>query len=384
MLQLEPYRVDVDREVVEDLWHRLDKTRWPAPDPGGAWSGGTDLVTLRGLCEYWRTGFDWFAAQDRLNAWPQVRTIVDGQPLHAIHARSPHPHALPLVLTHGWPGSVAEFLRVIDPLVDPPAYGGDAADAFHVVAPSLPGFGFSGPTRTPGWHPRRTAEAVAQLMATLGYDRYGAQGGDYGAMVTTQLGLVDTDHLAGIHLNMVIAMRPKGPDPFAGVTDAERTVYEAAVAKAADVSGYQQIQRSRPQTLGFGLHDSPAGLAAWILEKFREWSDCGGDVTSRFSADELLTNIMIYWVTGTITSSCRLYAETARAGRGYSAPDRFVPVPMGYARFPADGFLAPRAWVERSYDVRRWTEMPSGGHFAAMEAPALLVDDVRAFFRDLR
>jgi pimeloyl-ACP methyl ester carboxylesterase len=384
MLEIESYRVDVGIDIIADLHRRLDRVRWPDPAPGPPWLGGTDLTALRALCPHWRTEFDWTRAQARLNQWPHVRTVVDGQPLHAIHARSPHPHALPLVLTHGWPGSVAEFLDVIDPLVDPVAHGGRAEDAFHVVAPSLPGFGFSGPTVAPGWHPQRIATAVAQLMAALGYDRYGAQGGDYGAMVTTQLGLVDPEHVAGIHLNMVIAMRPKGPDPFAGVTDEERRVHAAAVATAGDISGYQQIQRSRPQTLGYGLHDSPVALAAWIMEKFREWSDCGGDIATRFSSDDLLTNIMIYWVTGTITSSCRLYAETARAGKGFSAPDRFVPVPMGYARFPADGFLAPRAWVERFYDVRRWTEMPSGGHFAAMEEPALLVGDVRAFFRDLR
>ena len=382
-VQLEPFRVAVDDAVLDDLRARLARTRWPAPGPGGAWDGGTNVGFLRELCAYWRDGFDWRRAEARLNTWPHVVARVDGQRLHAIHARSPHPQARPLVLLHGWPGSVAEFLRVIDPLIDPTAHGGDAADAFHVVAPSLPGFGFSGPTTEPGWHPRRIATAVGALMAALGYARYGAQGGDYGAMVATQLGYVDAVHVAGIHLNMVIAMRPKVDDPWAGVTDAERADHAGAVARTPDISGYQLIQRSRPQTLGAGLHDSPAGLAAWIVEKFREWSDCGGDLTSRFSFDDLLTNITIYWVTGTITSSCRLYAETARGGRGVSAPDTKVPVPMGHARFPAEGFRAPRVWVEHYYDLRRWTDMPRGGHFAAMEEPALLVDDVRAFFRDL-
>ena len=289
---------------------------------------------------------------------------------------------MPLVITHGWPGSVVEFLEIIDPLRDPTAHGGDAADAFHVVCPSMPGYGFSEAAHEPGMHPRRVAEMIAELMARLGYARYGAQGGDWGSMISQQLALTDPDHCAGIHLNMVFAGPPEGvANPTEGLTPQELANLADGQRIQNEEMGYFRIQSTKPQTLGVGLNDSPAGLASWIVEKFRTWSDCGGDVESVYTKDRLLANITLYWVTGTITSSTRLYCETHRA-EGLGASDHDVP--MGCAIFPKELVRGPRSWVESHFNVQQWTEMPRGGHFAAMEQPDLLVDDVRSFFRALR
>jgi microsomal epoxide hydrolase len=383
MTEIRPFRITVDDGVLDDLRERLDRTRWPDQIPGSGWDYGTDLAELQDLCTYWRDEFDWRAAEARLNAWPQCETYIDDTHVHFVHARSPYAGALPLVMTHGWPGSVAEFLKVLGPLTDPPAHGGDAADAFHVVAPSMPGYGFSGPTRRRGMDVRAVAEVVAALMARLGYDRYGAQGGDWGALVSSHLGVVDAAHLAGIHLNMVVARPPDATDPTAGVRPDELEALGAMAGFRRDETGYQAIQGTKPQTLAYGLTDSPAGLAGWILEKFRTWSDCGGDVFSRFSRDELLTNITIYWVTGTINSSTRLYYESRRSGH-FGPPEKCVAVPTGAAIFPRELLRPPRAWAEAAFDIVHWTRMPSGGHFAAMEEPELLVEDVRSFFRAVR
>ena len=296
---------------------------------------------LQELCAYWQHEFDWRAAEARLNSWPQFATEVDGEHLHFIHARSPHPDAVPLIITHGWPGSVVEFLDILGPLTDPVAHGGDAADAFHVVCPSMPGYGWSGPTHQQGWDIRRVAEANATLMAQLGYERYGAQGGDWGAIATTLLGLADPDHLIGLHVNMVIAGPPTGSsNPMQGLTEAETQAVADMTHFQQHETGYQAIQGTKPQTLGYGLTDSPAGLAGWIVEKFRTWSDCNGDVESSFTKDQLLTNITAYWVTNTISSSVRLYCESQRARANGPAPD-FVEVPTGVAIFPKE--LYPRA-----------------------------------------
>jgi microsomal epoxide hydrolase len=380
---IRPFRIDVPGDVLTDLHDRLARTRWPDQMPDTGWDYGTDLAALQGLCTYWRDEFDWRAQEERLNAWPQFATEIDGTHLHFIHARSPHADALPLVIIHGWPGSIAEFLNVLGPLTDPPAHGGDAADAFHVVAPSMPGYGFSGPTTRPGMDVRAVATVIAALMARLGYERYGAQGGDWGALVSTHLGLVDAERVSGIHLNMVVARPPSGGDAMTGVQPDEIEALGDVAAFLQEGTGYQAIQGTRPQTLAYGLTDSPAGLAGWILEKFRAWSDCGGDVFSRFTPDELLTNIGIYWMTGTINSSTRLYCESRRSGRFDAVAER-VPVPMGAAIFPKELFRPPRVWAEAIYDVVHWTKMPSGGHFAAMEEPQLLVDDIRRFFRRVR
>jgi microsomal epoxide hydrolase len=380
--EIRPYRVDVAADVLDDLRDRLDRTRWPDQIPGSEWGYGTDMATLQDLCAYWRDGFDWRAAEARLNEWSQFETDIDDIHIHFVHARSPEPDALPLVITHGWPGSVAEFLKILGPLTDPVAHGGSAGDAFHVVAPSMPGYGFSGPTTRPGVDIRTVAEVNAALMARLGYDRYGAQGGDWGAIATTQLGLLDAPHLAGIHVNMVVARPPEG-DAMAGVLPEEQDGVTAMREFLAEETGYQAIQGTKPQTLAYGLTDSPAGLAGWILEKFRTWSDCDGDVYSRFTRDELLTNITIYWVTGTINASTRMYCESRRSGR-FGAAGQHVKVPTGVALFPKELFRPPRVWAEAAYDIVQWTRMPSGGHFAAMEEPDALVTDIRTFFRRVR
>lgn len=383
MTAIEPFTIDVSDEVLADLDRRLRSARFPDQLPGTGWTLGTDAAYLRTLVDGWRDRYDWRASEAALNRLDQYVTSVDGQRLHFVHVRSPRPDAIPIVLLHGWPSTFAEFADVIGPLADPDAHGLGPGPAFHVVCPSLPGYAFSGPTTRRGWTPHRMAGAISELMVRLGYDRYLAQGGDWGSMVASQLGLVDPERVMGFHLNMVIAPAPPEAERFVGVTDAERRDLDTMYESGRHEMGYQQIQRTRPATLTAGLADSPVGLAAWIVEKYRSWSDCDGDVESSFTRDQLLTTIMLYWVTGTIGSACRLYAETAKAGRGASLPDQPVPVPMAYARFPADGFTPPRAWVERLYDVRRWTAMPRGGHFAAQEEPGLLVGDIRDFVGSL-
>ncbi len=382
--RIEKFEIRVEDAVLDDLKQRLARTRWTDQIEGSGWDYGTDAAYLKELCEYWREKFDWRRQEAQLNRFDHYRTELDGQTLHFVHRRSPVKGALPLVLTHGWPGSFWLFYKIIDVLADPESHGGRAEDAFHVICPSLPGYGFSGPTREPGWDIRRVAEAISALMARLGYQRYGAQGGDWGSLATTQLALIDAEHLAGIHLNMVVAGPPEGEsEPTQGLTPEELQGLADMGEFQKTGSGYAQIQGTRPQTLGYALNDSPAGLAAWIVEKFRAWSDCDGDIEKRYTKDDLLTNITIYWVTQTINSSVRLYCESFRSGR-FGLADRKVEVPTGCAIFPKDIIRPPRRWAEAHYDVRRWTEMPAGGHFAALEEPEALVDDIRAFFRELR
>jgi pimeloyl-ACP methyl ester carboxylesterase len=380
-MEIESFTVDVPQAALDDLHERLARTRFPEQIPDAGWDYGTELGYERELVEYWRDTYDWRVHEARLNAFDHYVTEVDGQRIHFIHQRSPEPDAFPLIITHGWPGSIVEFLDVIGPLTDPRAHGGDPADAFHVVCPSIPGYAFSGPTRERGWHPGRVAGAWAALMAALGYERYGAQGGDWGAIITTQLGLVDPERLAGIHLNMVVAGPPPDGDPEP-LSAAEQQALADMAAYFETDSGYMQIQSTKPQTIGYALEDSPAGLAAWIVEKFRSWSDCDGDVESVFTRDQLLTNIMCYWLTGTAHSSARLYYENRVAGN-FAAGGR-VDVPTGAAIFPREIIRPPRRWAEQRFNITHWTEMPRGGHFAAMEQPELFVDDVRAFFRTVR
>ena len=362
---IEPFSVRVDDAVLDDLGDRLAATRFPDQIEGTGWEYGVPTAYLRELVDYWRDVYDWRAHEARLNEFEHFRAEVDGQSIHFVHARSANDDAFPLLLMHGWPGSVAEFVDVIPRL----------AEEFHVVAPSLPGYGFSAPTRTRGWDPWRVAGAFVELMRRLGYDRYGAQGGDWGAQVATRIGALDPDHCAAIHLNMVIAEPPDEPVPL---TDAEQADLRAMKAFQREEAGYAAVQGTKPQTLGAALNDSPAGLLAWIVEKFRAWSDCDGDVERAFTRDQLLTNVMVYWVTRTITSSMRLYWELVHADQG--APDR-VEVPTGVARYPKEVFRFPRAWIERRYHVTYWNELPRGGHFAAMEQPELFADDIRTFFR---
>jgi pimeloyl-ACP methyl ester carboxylesterase len=387
-MKIEPFRIAIPDAVLADLRERLRRTRWPDQIEGAGWTYGTDGAYLRELVAYWIEKFDWRAQEAALNRFPQFRAAVDGFGVHFIHARGKGPKPLPLLISHGWPGSVAEFTEIIDPLADPAAHGGDPADAFDVVAPSLPGYGFSDRPREPGWDVMRVAALFARLMEGLGYARYGAQGGDWGAAVSTALGTAFADRVCGIHLNMLIAARPPAND--AELSADERAIVQRFREFQKDETGYMQIQGTKPQTLGTALNDSPAGLAAWIVEKFRTWSDCGGEVERRFTKDRLLTNVTIYWATETINSSIRLYYETMhnplmRGGLEGSMDSVFkVPVPTGVADFPAEVYRPPRSWAEKVYHITHWTGMRAGGHFAAMEEPAALVADIRTFFRALR
>jgi len=377
-----PFQIHVPDAVLADLKERLARTRFPSEIDGSGWDYGTNLAYLKELVGYWRTKFDWRAQERRLNQMPQFKTTIDGVELHFVHQRSNRPGATPLVFIHGWPGSFFEVTKIIGPLTDPTAHGGRPEDAFDVVAISLPGYGFSGKPTQPGYSNRRIASMIAQLMARLGYSRYGAQGGDWGGFIVRQLGLTDPTHLIGLHSNFCLASAPAGvANPNEGVPAEELRRIEANRGRTTNETAYSQLQASKPQTLGYSLNDSPAGLAAWIVEKFRTWSDSDGNVERHFTKDELLTNIMIYWVTETGPSSVRLYYEN-RKDPGLSGR---VEVPFACARFPMEPFVnTPRKWIEAAYNVQHYTEMPRGGHFPALEEPALLVDDIRDFFRGRR
>lgn len=378
-----PFTIRVPDAVLADLKARLANRRLPAPLQGDGWALGTDIKYVRELLAYWRDRFDWRAQERRLNQLEQFTTTIDGLRVHFVHRKSKHPGAFPLLITHGWPGSFVEFTKVIGPLTDPPAFGGRAEDAFHVVIPSIPGFAFSEAPRQPGFNPARIAATEAQLMARLGYTRYGAQGGDWGSIISTQVALQDAAHVAGLHLNMCVGAAPAGSDPNAGLTARELERLKQRQVFQAEETGYQQIQGTKPQTIGIALNDSPAALAAWIVEKFTSWCDCNGHPETAFTKDELLTNIMLYWVTETAASAARIYYESRHAPPAPTAGRR-IETPTACADFPKEIIWSPRKWLEPRYNITRWTEMPRGGHFAALEQPELFVDDVRAFFRTVR
>lgn len=378
---IERFEIHVDDSVLQDLHERLARTRFPDQIDGTGWECGIPADYLRQLVEYWRDTYDWRAQEARLNAFANFRTRIDGQSIHFIHARAARADAFPLLIMHGWPGSIVEFLDVIPRLAIPEEYGAPAEDALHVIAPSLPGYGFSEPTRTPGWDVRRIAHAYVELMSRLGYRRYGVQGGDWGAQIATRIASLDPEHCKAVHLNMPIASRPENPGPL---TEEEKADLAAMAHFQQEESGYALLQGTKPQTLGVALNDSPAALLAWIVEKFRAWSDCAGHPENTFSRDQLITNVMLYWVTQTITSSIRLYWESRRGGLWKETPDR-VEAPTGVARYPQEKVLRfPRAWVEQTYNVTHWAVMPHGGHFAAMEQPELFAEDVRRFFQTVR
>jgi pimeloyl-ACP methyl ester carboxylesterase len=377
---IEPFEIHVDDAKLDDLRARLSLVRYPDQIEGSGWDYGIPTGYVRELVDYWRDEFDWRAQEARLNSLDQHLTTIDGQPIHFVHARSRHPDAVPMLLLHGWPGSVVEFLDVIPRLTEPDAHGARAEDAFHVVAPSLPGYGFSGPTRDRGWDAWRIARAFAELMHRLGYVRYGAQGGDWGAQVATRIAAVDEEHCVALHLNMPIATKPDEPVPL---TDQDEADLAAMLRFQRSESGYALEQATKPQTLGMALNDSPAGLLAWIVEKFRAWSDCDGHPENVFTRDQLITNVMVYWLSSTITSSARLYWEHQHQSAGEGEPG-FVATPTGVARYPKEVVRFPRSWIERRYNITHWVDMPRGGHFAAMEQPGLFVDDVRSFFRLMR
>ena len=376
--EVTPFRIDIPQADLDDLRDRLARTRWPDEIPGAGWDYGIPLDYTRELAEYWRTSYDWRVHERQLNEFPQFTTTIDGQRVHFLHVRSPEPDAVPLIMTHGWPGSVVEFTKVIGPLTDPRAHGGDPADAFHLVLPSIPGYGFSGPTRERGWNVQRVARAWDQLMLRLGYPRYGAQGGDWGAIISRELGLSAAGHVIGVHLNMLIA---QGDLDETGLTDVEKGRLERRRQFRRDGQGYSAIQSTRPQTLAYGLTDSPAGQLAWIAEKFRAWTD--GDLPDdAVDRDQLLTNITLYWLTGTAGSSARLYFEAANSGTW--GPPQYSAAPTGVAVFPYEIAPSVRRFAEQSNNIVHWSEFDRGGHFAAMEEPDLLVPDIRAFFQKLR
>lgn len=377
---VEQFRIGIDEPTLDDLHDRLARTRFPDQIDGTGWEYGIPVDYLQQLVEYWRDTYDWRSQEDRLNEFSHFRTRIDDQAIHFIHARSPHPDAFPLIISHGWPGSVVEFADVIPRLTDPEAFGGDAGDAFHVVAPSLPGYGFSEPPRTSGWDEERVARAFIELMRRLDYSRYGSQGGDWGAQVTTRIGLLDPGHCAGIHLNMALG---QPSDSAAPLTAEEQADLAAMQQFVKEESGYAHEQGTKPQTLGMALNDSPAGLLGWIVEKFRAWSDCDGHPENCFTRDQLITNVMLYWVTQTSASSARLYWESRHSPRT-SAALPFVGAPTGVARYPKEVLRWPRSWVERQYNVVHWATMERGGHFPAMEQPDLFVEDLRTFFRTVR
>ena len=383
-MDVRPFTIAIEDSVLEDLQKRLADTRWPDEIPNTGWDYGSNLGYLKELVEYWRTKFDWRAQEAKLNAFNHFKSEVDGLDIHFIHEKGKGPNPIPLIITHGWPSCFFEMTKIIPLLADPASHGGDAADSFDVVAPSLPGFGFSDHAQERGMEVQRVAGMWNKLMTqNLGYPKFAAQGGDIGSGVTARLGFAHSDTLFGIHLTSITR-----PTPYMGpgskpVTDAEQALITQRDKWFTDEGGYNHIQGTKPQTLAYGLNDSPVGLAAWIVEKYRTWSDCGGDVEKSYTKDELLTIVTIYWVTQTISSSTRMYFENQK-NLWTMEKDQKVPAPAGMAMFPQEISKPPREWGERSYDVRRWTELTSGGHFAALEEPQQLAEEVSAFFRDFR
>lgn len=378
----QPFQLHVTDREIADLRERLALTRYPEKTPGEPWAHGTDVDYLRDLIEYWRADFDWRAAEARLNAFPQFKVALHGIELHFLHVEGKGPNPTPLLLSHGWPGSVFEFLDIIPRLTDPARFGGDPADAFTVVAPSLPGYGLSFRAGQARFSLEMICDCLAELMTdVLGYRKFGAQGGDWGAFVASRLGATLGGRLIGIHLNFLTVRRD--PKLLPHPTPAEQKYLDELEIWLKEETGYQWIQGTRPQTLAIGLSDSPAGLAAWIVEKFRAWSDCGGNIESAFTKDQLLEDVSLYWFTGAIGSS--FWPYYARLHGPWPIPDGGVSVPTGYAGFPREILRPPRSFAETMYtDIRRWTEMPTGGHFAAMEQPEALANEIVEFFRPLR
>lgn len=375
---IRPFVLRIDEAQLDDLRQRLDRTRWPDAELVDDWSQGVPLERIQALVAHWRSQYDWRRCEARLNGLGQYLTCIDGVDMHFLHIRSPHDDALPMLLTHGWPGSVVEFLKCIGPLTDPTAHGGEARDAFHLVIPSLPGHGFSGKPRETGWTVGRIAKAWAVLMQRLCYTRYVAQGGDWGAAVTTAMGIDRPEGLAAIHLNMPL-VRPR--DPGTDLAPAEARMLERLAFYKRWDSGYAAQQSSRPQTLGYALADSPAGQAAWIYEKFFAWTDHRGAPEDVLTPDEMLDNIMLYWLPNNATSSARLYWESYRGGFGAVQ----LELPTGCSVFPKDVYTAPRSWAERCMrQLIYWNELDRGGHFAAFEQPVLFVEELRKCFRLVR
>ncbi len=373
-----PFSINVSDEILEDLSTRLANTRWPEAEPVGDWSQGAPLAWIQEVCTYWKDAYDWRAREAALNRFDHFTTTLDGLDFHFVHQRSPHENALPLVMTHGWPGSIVEFHKVIEPLVDPTKHGGSASDAFHLILPTLPGFGFSGKPTETGWGVERTAKAWTELMGRLGYEHYVAQGGDWGSAVTTALGWMDPEHCKAIHVTLAMGTRPK--------VDGEPTAQEQRALDGLKHyndwdSGYSKEQSTRPQTIGYALNDSPTGQAAWILEKFWAWTDCDGHPENVLTRDELLDNVMLYWATASGASSARIYWQSFRRSERHP-----VTIPTGVAVYPKEIVPPVRKWMEAEYfpNIQHWAELGKGGHFAAFEQPDTFVEDLRTFFRTVR
>ena len=377
MSEITPFTINTPEEQLTDLRNRINNTRWAEEECVDDWSQGIPLTYVREIADYWANQYDWRKSEQYLNTFDHFQTNIDDLAIHFIHQKSPHPDAYPLIITHGWPGSIVEFHKVIQPLVDPTKHGGKAEDAFHVVCPSLPGYGFSGKPSQSGWGVEKIAETWDQLMVRLGYENYGAQGGDWGAAVTTQIGR-NIGHCDAIHINMPIG-RPT-PESLQDPTDEEKSALEGLTYYQEWDSGYSKQQSTRPQTLGYGLVDSPVGQMAWIIEKFWSWMDCDGHPENTLTRDELLDNVMLYWLTASGASSARLYWESFGS---FGGGDK-VELPTGVASFPKEIIRSPRRWCEESYNITHWTTMPKGGHFGAFEQPELFINDLRNFFKTIR
>ena len=376
--EIRPFKIHIDDAELADLKRRLRATRWPDAQTVGDWGQGIPLHYVQKVCDYWAHEYDWRKTEARLNALPQSQTDLDGVSIHFLHIRSRHDDALPLVLTHGWPGSIIEFLKIIPALTDPTAHGGQASDAFHVVCPSLPGYGFSGKPKQSGWTVEKIARAWSELMLRLGYQRYYAQGGDWGAVVTTAIALQDTEHCHGVHLNMPL-VRPD-PATMSSLTQEEKDGLAGMQHYQDWDSGYSKQQSTRPQSLGYGLADSPAGQAAWILEKFWAWTDCDGHPENALTRDEMLDDVMLYWLPNAAASSARLYWESFNK-INYDP----VRIPVGCSVFPKEIFRVSRRWAQKRYpNLVYWNRLDKGGHFAAFEQPELFVHELRACFRKMR
>lgn len=377
MSEITPFTINTPEEQLTDLRNRINNTRWAEEECVDDWSQGIPLTYVREIADYWANQYDWRKSEQYLNTFDHFQTNINDLDIHFIHQKSPHPDAYPLIITHGWPGSIVEFHKVIQPLVDPTKHGGKAEDAFHVVCPSLPGYGFSGKPSQSGWGVEKIAETWDQLMVRLGYENYGAQGGDWGAAVTTQIGR-NIGHCDAIHINMPIG-RPT-PESLQDPTDEEKSALEGLTYYQEWDSGYSKQQSTRPQTLGYGLVDSPVGQMAWIIEKFWSWMDCDGHPENTLTRDELLDNVMLYWLTASGASSARLYWESFGS---FGGGDK-VELPTGVASFPKEIIRSPRRWCEESYNITHWTTMPKGGHFGAFEQPELFINDLRIFFKTIR
>ena len=377
MSEITPFTIKISEDQITDLRNRINNTRWVEEECVNDWSQGIPLTYVREVADYWANQYDWRKSEQYLNTFDHYQTNINDLDIHFIHQKSPHPNAYPLVITHGWPGSIIEFHKVIQPLVNPTKHGGKAEDAFHVICPSLPGYGFSGKPTVSGWGVEKIAQTWDQLMIRLGYGNYGAQGGDWGAAVTTQIGR-NVGHCDGIHINMPIG-RPT-PESLQDPTDEEKSALEGLTYYQEWDSGYSKQQSTRPQTLGYGLVDSPVGQMAWIIEKFWSWMDCDGHPENTLTRDELLDNVMLYWLTASGASSARLYWESFGS---FGGGDK-VEIPTGVASFPKEIIRSPRRWCEQSYNITHWTTMPKGGHFGAFEQPELFVNDLRTFFKTIR